>query len=127
MYTISLPPPLPAPHSPPNPLPTHIQRHRRQHQRRLDPRHGVKSPRGPLIVQPNRQKLPRGKRKEIPHHDHEDGRLDADTAVRVEQVCETGRLLRNSREDDGTVEEGDEHPACVFVLLGTRRVPAEEG
>ena len=51
--------------------------------------------------------------------------------MRVEQVRETRRLLRHGREDDGAVQEGDEHPArgsvSSAVPSGARRVPAEEG
>lgn len=114
-----------------NDLPKHIQRYRRENQRRLDPRDGVKRLRRARMIQPRGQELPRGEGKEIPNHHHEDRGLDADVPVRVEEVGETGRLLRHGREDDHAVEETDDDPAdLILTVLIWRRsgagVPSEE-
>ena len=101
----------------PNDLPKDIQRHRIQHQRGLDPRNGVKRIRRARMIQPRRQEFPPGEGEEIPNHDHEDRRFDTDVAVRVEQIGETGRLLRHGREDDHSVQETDDYPADLIRIL----------
>ena len=111
----------------PDDLPIKIQRHRRQHQRRLDPRNRIKRLRAPAPLQPNGQKLGRAEAEEIPQHDREHGRLDADVAMGIEQVGKGVALLRHGGEVHHAVDETHHDPVQRMVWGGGARVPAEEG
>ena len=110
----------------PNDLTIDIQRHRRQHQSCLNPRDAIKRLGRPALLQPNGQKLGRPKTKEIPQHDRKHGRLDADIAVRIEQVSKRVALLRHRREDHHAVYKAHHHPIDHVFWRRSACVPAEE-
>ena len=47
--------------------------------------------------------------------------------MRVQQIRETGRLLRYGRKDNHSVQEADDHPANLVIRSRSGSIPSEQG
>ena len=110
----------------PNHFPITIQRHRREHQRRLDACNCVRSIRGPASQQPRREKLARAEGEEVPYHHREDGCLDADVPMGIQQVGRGAALLCHGGEGHHAVNETHHHPVDRVLRRRRAGVPPKE-
>ena len=75
-----------------------VERNRGQQKPRLQTCNSIEGVGRPGVQKPDRQKFPRSKREEVPHHHHNDRRFDAVITVRIKQVGKAGQLLRDGGE-----------------------------